>query len=221
MKTKQKKQPGVISGIGVLMTILFKLVGYMKDIYGKLPLMDFIERVGADFYRLGTDEGQDILKQIAKLIVSGRTKIIEKAKNIFSVSVNYDLMLEGAARNGKYDWSSSDITSDHFPSKRRGTVEVDIEIIHFNRNISSENAIAELDKMGLRPAVAHELCSLGEKYPEMQRGFPIVALGSVWRSLIGHRRVLVLCGDDGGRGLFLDWFVGGWGAGFRFAAVRK
>lgn len=82
MKTKEKKQPGVIRAIGVLMTILFKLVGYMKDIYGKLPLMDFIERVGADFYRLGTAEGKDTLKQIAELITGAANKIQEKAEVI-------------------------------------------------------------------------------------------------------------------------------------------
>lgn len=73
MKTKQKKQPGVISAIGVLMTILFKLVGYMKDIYGKLPLMNFIERIGGDFYSLVTEERQDDLKIIA-IIVTGTTR---------------------------------------------------------------------------------------------------------------------------------------------------
>lgn len=93
--------------------------------------------------------------------------------------------------------------------------------MHFNRNIESDTALAELDKMGLRPATLPELLAFGAKYPDKQREFPIVALGSVWRDLCGDRVVAYLGCDSSKRDLYLDRLVYRWSAPFRFAAVRK
>ena len=141
--------------------------------------------------------------------------------NSYRVTVNYDLPVETAVTNGKYNRFDKDITSEHFPTKCSGITSLDIEIIPFNRVITSADAIAELDTMGLRPAELHELLALGEQYPDLQREFPVVALGSVWCDLYGFRLVAVLFGGGGLRSLGLYWFEVGWGAGCRFAAVRK
>jgi len=93
--------------------------------------------------------------------------------------------------------------------------------VHFDRSISSDDAIAELDKMGLRPAEAGELLAFRAKYPDVQREFPIVALGSVWRGLYGNRHVLVLRCRGGKRRANLYWFGDDWNDGCRFATVCK
>ncbi len=168
-----------------------------------------------------------VLSQPDKRVLSLENKTKDKAlvtklpPNVYRVKVNYDLSVEEAVKLGKYEWSDKDITSEHFPSQRKGTASVDIEIRHFNRLISSDDIITELTKEGLRPAELHESCALGEQYPEMQRKYLIVALGSVWRSFGGSRVVPVLSSDGGGRELYLHWFDGGWDADDRFAAVRK
>ena len=155
------------------------------------------------------------------LTLEKKAGISELPSNTYRVRVNYDLPVETAVTNGKYNWSDGDLTSKHFPTKRSGTTSLDIEIKHFNGARSSENAIAELDKMGLRPAELHELLALGEQYPDLQKEFPVATLGSVWRRLLGDRHVAVLYGDGGRRGLGLGWFGAAWGAAYRFAAVRK
>ncbi|MFH1990409.1 MAG: hypothetical protein ABIJ19_00960 [Patescibacteria group bacterium] len=81
--------------------------------------------------------------------------------------------------------------------------------------------LSELDKMGLRPVTLKELLALGEGFPNLQREFPIIALGSVWDS-DNFRHCPRLGGDTSERILFLSWITGRWwGDGYRFAAVRK
>lgn len=142
----------------------------------------------------------------------------------YTVMVNYDRSIEDRVKDGKYDWANSDITSSHFPSQETGIKEVSIEFIHFRRNMKTDDILGELDKKGLRPATLKELLSLGEQYPDLQREFPIIALGSVWRLLGGIRCYAFLsrCGFSGRR-LGLDWlWLGIRKRGGRFfIAVRK
>lgn len=142
---------------------------------------------------------------------------------IYSVTINYDLSFPGMITAGHYDWVNSDITEKHFPVKGEGTTkEVTIELVHFNRAMgSSDEVIRELDKRGLRPATIEELLAFGAKYPELQRQFPIVALGSIWRRL-GRRYVPCLWGNSSERNLSLPfWFGYRWSDYCRFLALRK
>lgn len=139
----------------------------------------------------------------------------------YPVSINYGLSLEEMIAAGRYDWKSDDIVTKHFPVKGEGVANVEIQLVHFDRVIESEEAIEELDKMGLRPAKIEELLAFGAKYPKVQREFPIVALGSVWRFAHGLRHVPYLGRSGAGRGLSLGWFEGEWVERCRFAAVSK
>lgn len=143
------------------------------------------------------------------------------AFNTYRVTVNYDQSIEKAIKAGKYDWVNNDITSKSFPTKRSGEAEVDIELIHFNRDMNTDEVLAELDKRGLRPAELHELLKLGEKYPDLQREFPLVALGSIWQSSGGGRFCPCLGGGGSVRYLYLNWIANRWDGGCRFAALRK
>ena len=145
-----------------------------------------------------------------------------QAGNIYHLSVDYGRSVEDGVRAGRYDWANSDdINSRNFPTKRKGTAEVEVELVHFNRGISTDEALGELDRMGYRPAEVHELLAFGEKYPKVQREFPIVALGSVWQDRNGDRSVPCLGRDGSERGLSLDWVEDDWYEVYRFAAVRK
>lgn len=100
-------------------------------------------------------------------------------------------------------------------------VEVSTKLFHFNRDIGSETAVTEMDMAGYRPATFMELLVLGFLFPEPQRQFPIVALGSVWHSAHGFRYVPCLDINGSKRELDLGWSVGGWIAHCRFLGVRK
>ena len=140
---------------------------------------------------------------------------------VYKVVVDYyNLSLAQMIEAGKYYWVNDDITAEHFPVKGESK-QVEITLLHFDRYISSDEAVKEIDKMGYRPATLPELLALGASQPELQRQFPIVALGSVWQGRYGDRYVPYLWDDGSGRYLDLDWFDDGWNPGDRFAVVRK
>ncbi len=121
--------------------------------------------------------------------------------------------------SGRYDWVNSDIEKN-FSVKGNGRIELDTELIHFNRFIGSDEVLKELDRLGYRAATAEELLAFGAAYSEKQYEFPIVALGTV-RHGGGNRHVLYLWDDRSKRDLDLGWFDYDWGGGYRFLAVRK
>ncbi|KKR48343.1 MAG: hypothetical protein UT86_C0007G0022, partial [Candidatus Magasanikbacteria bacterium GW2011_GWC2_40_17] len=86
---------------------------------------------------------------------------------------------------------------------------------------STDEVLAEMDRHGLRPALYEELLAFGAKYPDEQRQFPIIALGSVWRGFGGRLRVAYLSRGGSERSLSLYWFGGDWNGFCRFLAVRK
>ncbi len=157
-----------------------------------------------------------------------RVALLPNTQNVgptYPVTVNYDLSLAGMIKAGRYDWVNSDITENHFPEnhfpvKGEGSKDIALELIHFNMAILSKDALSELDERGLRPATIEELLAFGTKYPELQRQFPVLALGSIWRQL-GDRHVPCLWSGSLERFLSLDWFEGRWDDYFRFLAVRK
>lgn len=164
----------------------------------------------------GTPEQLNSLAESAK-------RIREILGNVaYTVTVNYDRTVEEMLEAGQYDWSNDNITADNFPlpNGKAGAEIIEVELIHFDRYISSEDAIAEMAKRGLRPATLAELLALGEQYPDLQREFPIVALGTVWRGRGGGRYVPYLYGGGQYRSLDLHWFEDDWDDDCRFAAVR-
>jgi len=166
----------------------------------------------------GWIENQENLRKILReaLMPDGKP-----AGNTYPLSVDYGRTVEDGVKAGRYDWVNSDITSRNFPTQRKGTAEVAVVLINFNRYVSTDEALRELDRMGYRPAELHELLALGEKYPEVQLNFPIVALGSVWHGRLGCRFVPYLGRVGSKRTLSLGWVGDGWSEVCRFAAVRK
>jgi len=101
-----------------------------------------------------------------------------------------------------------------------GDREVAFEYVHMGRDASTDEVLAEMDRKVLRPALYEELLGFAEKYPDEQRKYPIVALGSE-TDVSGGRHVACLWDDDGGRCLGLHWVGYGWCGYCRFLAVRK
>lgn len=141
----------------------------------------------------------------------------DKSRLTFPIRVNYDLSVESLVLNGWYIWKDTRITTENFPSIRKGEVDLVIELVHFDKVLAPDEVLMELDVMGYRPAEILELLAFGEKYPEIPKRFPVVAHGSVWRDWHGHNRVPYLdrYGTD------LNSFDEKWDKRFRFAAVRK
>ena len=144
--------------------------------------------------------------------------------------------IKDAIKKVKYDWVYDYILKGEENQKlvkqlEKASVskEVETELVHFNKSISTENALKELDRMGMRPATEVELLAFGVEYPEEQRKYPIVALpsqeqinnDSVFRDEGGIRCALCLFRHGAERRLDLVWLEGAWHGRWRFLAVRK
>jgi hypothetical protein len=141
----------------------------------------------------------------------------------FKLVVDYGKSLGEMIVAGQFDWVNDDITAEHFPITEKGTVEVDLQYVHLGRTATTAEVLAEMEKLGLRPATIAELVAFAAKNPEEQRKYWIVALGSSWVDGGGHRKVPILDGSDSERHLYLYWDgpQNEWNDDNRFLAARK
>lgn len=120
---------------------------------------------------------------------------------------------------GRYDWWDSNITKDRFPVNCIGKVKHDVELIHYGYAISSEDVVKNLAERNFRPATIEELLAFGTKYPDFQRQFPIVALGSFAR-VSGLLNVPHIGRNDAERYLNLSSPYLDWPSRYRFLGIR-
>lgn len=153
-----------------------------------------------------------------------KTNSEEIQKDEINLTIDYAKTVEQIIADGKYDWSNRDVASKNFPISTEmigQKIEVSAKLFHFNLYISSDEAVSEMDKAGYRPATLMELLTFGILFPELQRQFPVAALGSIWSDARLIRFVPLLKAFDYGRELSLYWHDDGWLAYFRFLGVRK
>lgn len=201
------KKFAIVSGAGLLTTIFTLLASEVAKQGGNEE----------DIHRLTTPEGARIMEEIAGLVV----KAGYPQKRNFDIVVDYDQSLKEMIKAGGYDYIDNDITAEHFPVEGEGEQKKTIILLHFNKIMTSDEVMAEMDKQGFRPAKIEDLLVLGKTEPELQRQFLIVALGSVWRDLHNGRHVSYLHWSGLGRYLNCHWFEDGWSASNRFVALRK
>lgn len=148
-----------------------------------------------------------------------------KPEGCAEVEVNYNLTLAEIAR--VYDWTTLLLLDRKgFRAKPRavGTITKKVCWFKFDPGTLVEVALERIEASGkFLVADLWELNALGTAKPELQRGFPIVALGSEWHSQGGPVFVPCLFGSGGERRLGLSWDApdGGWGGRRRFLAVSK
>lgn len=139
-------------------------------------------------------------------------------------TVDYDLSFDAMIAACRCDWVNSDLTEQRFPIKGKGKVDFESALFGFDHSISSNDAIAIIrsaDKARpWEPAETEHLLAFGAAYPDEQRKYPIVALGSVGE-VSGCCCVPYLSGSGSGRSLGLRRFDYGWDSRCRFLAVRK
>ncbi|MEI6528056.1 MAG: hypothetical protein WCO10_00055 [bacterium] len=169
---------------------------------------------------LGGIEGwNDLLARKLEIVKKAITDAVSYLVGTSKQVVNYGRSVKDSLKAGKYDWVNDDITDKNFPSKEEGEREVEFGLFHFNKVTQSDDNVAEMKKAGFRPATIKEMLAYGEKNPEVQREFPVIALGSVAR-LSGYRRVGCLNGRGSGRRASLDCYGLDWSGYCRFLGVR-
>ena len=142
--------------------------------------------------------------------------------DVFRLTVDYGQSLEQMIAAGRYDWKNSDITKERFPIEGKGLAE--FEARYFDFDISSEGAVdaikQEDENNPWSPAKIEHVCSLGSTFPDEQRKFPIIGLGSV-AEVNDYRSVPCLYRGASERYLYLCWWHDDCYPVCRFLAVRK
>lgn len=131
-----------------------------------------------------------------------------------------DLAFEERIKRGNYDWRNSDLTGKKFPVTADQVGEWEWKLFHFNRNISSEEAIRLMKEDGFEPGAIGHILTFGEINPEEQRKHPIIGLGSVAKVYLS-RFVPLLWYVHDWRALYLHWFDDDWYDYYRFLGVRR
>lgn len=121
---------------------------------------------------------------------------------------------------GNYGWVNSDINEKRFPHDPSTIGEWEYDLYHPDCSVSSEDVKSGAEVDGWTVAKAEHLLAFGESFPEEQRKYPVIAIGSVCEVRV-LRRILALWRDDSKRSLGLYGWGGGWLAGCRFLRVRK
>ena len=152
----------------------------------------------------------------------------------FYITVDYTQSPLDMITSGHYDWRDDNIpysflinndgtlTDGSFSGSESGQVKLNIKLVHYTRPMESGDILKDLAQRSLRPATLPELLAFGAAYPDVQRQFKVVALGSaVCLVQNGHRHVPYLGGDHSYRWLRLQLLMGQWWPECCFAAVPK
>jgi hypothetical protein len=192
-----------------------------KDISAILQsLLDKVKQRGYsedEILKVAAAQGDSLLDKFADVMAQAA----RKPREAFPVTIDYGLSLEEAIKAGDYQAVNDNITSKNFSWSRSGKADLEIILVRFDHRMSSEDVVRELEAESLRAAELPEFLAFGAKYPDVQRNFSVIGLGSVWRDRKGARNVPCLYTASEGRYLDLHWWDDGWYSYSRFAALRK
>jgi hypothetical protein len=167
---------------------------------------------------IGNPKGmQNLLAGLSRPIA----KVVSFIASTYKLMVDYGRSIAASVKAGAYNWANEDINDKNFPNTEydQNGGEKEMALFHFNRVVSSQDAIAGMKAEGYRPATAREILAFGETNPNVQREFPVIALGQVVE-LNGLRQVVYLCRRGSDRKASLSYCGGDWNGGYRFLGVR-
>jgi hypothetical protein len=140
-------------------------------------------------------------------------------------------------RDRNFDEINGNVKADNFTIKKDRRIEhyarhfedlseksewIQLELVHFDRVMDTDEDLVKFNEFALRPASIVELLMFAERYPLVQTKFPIVALGSTWRNGYGADGAPALWGLlPNQRILYLEWVSNDWQRNHRFAAVEQ
>lgn len=195
-------------------TLVQARVQKMTDVPGDALQRCVIER-GGHFQ----DRVEEIVREMTSSpFTKGRSRVTPG--DIYVVEIQ-PTSLAHLIRLGHYDQVHYDITEEHFPLDPSQFGRFELVLVHPNLDVSTDEALARIEAYDLIPAGIGPLLGFGVMFPNIQRMFPIIALGSSWSSRSGYRDVPLLIGDSSYRALDLHEHRRQWRAACRFLALRK
>ena len=197
----------------------------------KLLAEEVIELGGSDDDLRSLQTNKAKRRKVAEAIIGDRS-----AKKLVLRDGEYLVPVDYGPNPSKTDLEQNEFSGEGSVSvifdgrsweKHRSCIDMDetngdraMLVKHFDREIESEVAIAEMDKEGYRPATEKEARAFAKAHPELQRQWWIVALGSF--AMRGDDLCVAVLGSGSGRRCLDDrWFGNGWHRSRRFLFVRK
>lgn len=144
--------------------------------------------------------------------------ILGDTDNVFSITCK-GISASKLVIRGKYDHVNNSITEKLIPIKKHAPLSRTIELVKFDRNLTSKEVLAKFAQCGLKQPTREDALVFGIAYPEKQRKHRIVFLHAPIR-IINYYYVFVLHELDRERYLDLCWFDNKWHQSCVFAAVR-
>lgn len=154
--------------------------------------------------------------------LTGELEMVDRG---YRIMMDFKVSLKDMVKAGKYAWVNPRINRENFPQTRHGVSILNAHLfkapLYFGCHISSDSIVAEMGKQGYKPAIIEELLAFGETNPEVQRKFPVVALGSC----TGLDRYVPFLSKDisrdtPGRYLHLERWNRPWSLDCQFLAIR-
>ncbi|KKW43171.1 MAG: hypothetical protein UY93_C0004G0023 [Parcubacteria group bacterium GW2011_GWA1_56_13] len=159
--------------------------------------------------------------------VRGSHKGTEMERNMpdtWHLWVDYEQSLQMMLMAGHYDLKFGDFPPRLFPLEGKGRVEFEARYFSFEGRMSTQSVvewIAHGNGIGFwSPARVEHLFSHGAAFPNEQRKFSIVGLGSIVNTN-SKNYAPVLHGSSFERVVALGWCDNDWPADIRFLAVRR
>jgi len=126
---------------------------------------------------------------------------------------------EGYRNSGGKTWIWDELEKN-MPYTTPEAKTLDVMILNFNKDIRSDDALLEMDKLGVRPLTYEELIQYGIAHPSHQEQKILVGLGSK-HTLDGDSLAPVLGLGDAGRLLGAGHWCNVWHDEYRLLVARK
>jgi hypothetical protein len=137
-----------------------------------------------------------------------------------TIAVDFGTSLLDITAAGKYDWVNPYITPERFSVEGTSKRTFRTKLFHFDCSISSDDAVAAMQRENFLPATHVHGLVFRATSPEEQCKYPIACLGSS-AQVYGARNVVCLCRFDGGRNLDLSGQGGVWNVRCRFLGDQE
>lgn len=147
---------------------------------------------------------------------------VGRATGSYRITTGDGRSTEELVEAGNYAYAHSCVTSENFPARQlAGRRAREIVLLEFDRDVTSEEAIAEAVQHDLERPIYEDALYFGIEYPDVQRERPVVFLHDPWFGFFGRRDVLCLWNNAGRQELGLEGFDDPWSRNYRFAFVRR
>ena len=129
-------------------------------------------------------------------------------------------VLRPIARRWSVRAVNASITATNFPFTNNEGDTVRLVLAHFNRDISSKDAVKKMAQFGYKPAMIEHLMAYGAQRWDLQPE-RVACLGSSWMSPTDRRCVPCLRAWRGDRRLNLYCWHGYWRGDWHFLAIAS